>query len=78
MQLNFIPIKTRIVNPPKDEIWDILDNLEIVDGDIVFITSKILAIHQGRCVPVAEADKRNLSGKRRLIICRMKVIRDFM
>jgi len=50
MNLNFIPIKTRIVKPPKDEIWDILDGLETKDGDVVFITSKILAIHQGRCV----------------------------
>jgi len=47
--MKFIPIKTRVVNPPKDEIWDILDTLKIKDGDIVFITSKILAIHQGRC-----------------------------
>ena len=50
MKLDFISIRTRIVNPPKDEIWDIIDGLEIKDGDIVFITSKILAIHQGRCV----------------------------
>jgi len=50
MKLDFIPIKTRIIKPPKDEIWDIIDELKIKDGDIVFITSKILAIHQGRCV----------------------------
>jgi F420-0:gamma-glutamyl ligase len=56
--MNFIPIRTRIVKPPKDEIWDILDGLEIKDGDIVFITSKILAIHQGRCVK--GVDKRKL------------------
>jgi F420-0:gamma-glutamyl ligase len=54
MNFEFIPVKTRIVNPPKDEIWDILDNLTLQDGDIVFITSKILALHQGRCV---KADK---------------------
>jgi len=43
--------------PPHDEIWDILDNLEICDGDIVFITSKILAIHQGRCTPLVTSDE---------------------
>jgi len=59
MNLNFIPIKTRIVKPPKDEIWDILDGLQIKDGDIVFITSKILAIHQGRCVK-DDVDKEQL------------------
>ena len=50
MKINLIPISTRIVMPPKDEIWDILDGLDVREGDIVFITSKILAIHQGRCV----------------------------
>ena len=61
MKLNFIPIKTRIVMPPKDEIWDIIDALEIKDGDIVFITSKILAIHQGRCAK--GVDKEELIKK---------------
>ena len=58
--MNFIPIKTRVVNPPKDEIWDILDTLSVRDGDIVFITSKILGIHQGRCVAAADCDKETL------------------
>lgn len=46
--------------PPKDEIWDIIDGLEICDGDIIFITSKILGIHQGRCIPTAGTDKTEL------------------
>ncbi|MCL2586805.1 MAG: coenzyme F420-0:L-glutamate ligase [Firmicutes bacterium] len=58
--LNFIQIKTRIVHPPKDPIWDILDSLSLQEGDIVFITSKILAIHQGRCVPVKGNNKQDL------------------
>jgi len=57
--VNFISVKTRVVKPPKDEIWDIIDGLEIKDGDIVFITSKILAIHQGRCV-TGDVDKEQL------------------
>jgi len=60
MKLEFIPIKTRIVHPPKDEIWDILDSLKVKDGDIIFITSKIMAIHQGRCVPKDKANKQQL------------------
>jgi F420-0:gamma-glutamyl ligase len=60
MKFEFIPIKTRIVRPPKDEIWDVLDGLEIEDGDIIFITSKIMAIHQGRCVPKDKASKQQL------------------
>ena len=58
--MEFIKIKTRIVNPPKDEIWDVLDNLKLQSGDIVFITSKILAIHQGRCVPFGSVGKTEL------------------
>jgi F420-0:gamma-glutamyl ligase len=64
MKLDFIPIKTRIFQPPKDELWDILDALETVDGDIIFITSKIMAIHQGRCI---KKDKNNPTQKIDLI-----------
>jgi F420-0:gamma-glutamyl ligase len=63
MELEFIPIKTRIVHPPKDEIWDILDSLELRDGDIVFITSKILGIHQGRCVRSGTTSKEELIAR---------------
>ncbi|MDR1027009.1 MAG: coenzyme F420-0:L-glutamate ligase [Rickettsiales bacterium] len=59
-KLHFMRVKTRVVNPPKDEIWDIIDNLDVRDGDIIFITSKILGIHQGRCVPMEGADKLEL------------------
>ncbi len=60
MKLDFIPIKTRIVHPPKDEIWDIIDSLEVQEEDIIFITSKILAIHQGRTRKIGEIDKIRL------------------
>jgi F420-0:gamma-glutamyl ligase len=63
MNLEFLPIKTRIVHPPKDEIWDILDGLKLRDGDIVFITSKILGIHQGRTVRVGTVDKESLIAR---------------
>lgn len=33
MNLNFIPVKTRIVHPPRDDISDIIDSLEVKDGD---------------------------------------------
>jgi F420-0:gamma-glutamyl ligase len=60
MKIEFLPIKTRIVRPPVDEIWDIIDGLEIEDGDIVFVTSKIMAIHQGRTARVGEVAKEEL------------------
>ena len=41
MKLDFLPVKTRIINPPRDDISDILKSLDIQDGDIVFISSKV-------------------------------------
>ena len=60
MKLEFLPIKTRAICPPKDDIYDILDDLELKDGDIVFITSKIMAIHQGRTMKTSEITKEEL------------------
>ena len=52
--MKFIPIKTRPFLPPKDSIYPILDTSlpKLRDGDVLFITSKVLAIHQGRCVKI--------------------------
>lgn len=60
MKLEFIPVKTRIVRPPKDDIMDIIDGLNIQDGDIVFITSKIMGIHEGRTVKTDTTTKEDL------------------
>lgn len=50
--MKFIKVKTRKFLPPKDEIWNTLDKLKLKDGDILVITSKILAIHQGRTLKI--------------------------
>ncbi|MBO4643546.1 MAG: coenzyme F420-0:L-glutamate ligase [Alphaproteobacteria bacterium] len=61
MTFSFTPIKTRLVHPPKDDIYDILNALPpLKEKDIVFITSKILGIHQGRCVRCDQTDKTEL------------------
>ena len=52
--------KTRVVQPPKDDIYDIIGGLDVKDGDIIFITSKIIAIHQGRTCKVGEIQKEDL------------------
>ena len=63
MKLEFIPIKTRIIHPPKDDITDIIDSLNLKDGDIIFITSKILGLHQGRTMKTSEISKEDLIKK---------------
>jgi F420-0:gamma-glutamyl ligase len=60
---SLIPVKTRPLSPPQDNLWDALDPAlpQLQEGDVIAITSKVVAIHQGRCVPVgAVADKEKL------------------
>lgn len=61
--MKITPIKTRVVKAPKDNIYDLFDNLKINNGDIVAITSKIVSIHQGRCVPINSINKDELIKK---------------
>lgn len=63
--MQFIPIKTRTILPPKDDLFDVFDHYlqPLQEGDVLLITSKILAIHQGRCLPVQTTDKATLVAK---------------
>jgi dihydrofolate synthase / folylpolyglutamate synthase len=57
---SLIPVKTRPLVPPQDNLWDaLLPALPpLRNGDVVAITSKIVAIHQGRSVPVTKVGDR--------------------
>jgi dihydrofolate synthase / folylpolyglutamate synthase len=64
--MKFIPIKTRVMQPPRDDFFDLLAPhlSKIKDGDILFVTSKVLGIHQGRCVRIGpNVDKDALIKK---------------
>ncbi len=64
--MQFIPIKTNPILPPKEDIYGVLDKFlpKLKERDVLLITSKILAIHQGRCVKIApEIDKKELVKK---------------
>ncbi len=52
--MQFLPIKTRPFLPPKDDIYDLLNSFlpPLRNGDVLIITSKVLGIHQGRCVKI--------------------------
>ena len=67
--MQFIPIKTRILLPPKDDLFQIFDEyvLDVQDGDILFITSKVVAIHQGRCIPTPADEQEKRILKEQLI-----------
>jgi F420-0:gamma-glutamyl ligase len=49
-----IAIKTRVLKPPQDNLYEALDSslTDLQEGDVLCITSKVLSIHQGRCVKI--------------------------
>ena len=57
--MQFIPIQTRVMVPPKDDLFAVLDESlgDVREGDVVVVSSKVVAIDEGRCVPVADFDK---------------------
>ena len=65
--MQFIKVKTRPLLPPKDNIYDVIDQYlpKLKEGDILIITSKVLGIHQGRCVKIV---KDTPEEKNRLIM----------
>ncbi len=65
MCMQYIPIKTRVVTPPKDNLFAVLDEslTALKEGDILLVTSKIVAIHQGLCVPITGTNKKELVKK---------------
>ena len=64
--MDFLPIKTRKFIPPQDKgnLYKLLDEFlpQLKEKDVVVVTSKIVAIHQGRFVPA-----RSLAQKLELI-----------
>lgn len=58
-----LPIRTRVVGP-DDDIVDVVVSAagdELVAGDVLFVTEKIVAITQGRAYPVASITPRPLA-----------------
>ena len=62
--MQILPIKTRVLLPPKDNLWEVLDSSlpRLRERDVVVVTSKIVSIGEGRCVPIG-----TLSEKKALI-----------
>ncbi len=54
------PIKTKLIKPPQDDLFEWLSKIDfdLNNCDIFVITSKIVSIHQGRCVPIKNGDRQ--------------------
>jgi len=50
------------MRPPKDNIYNLIDMSlpKLAEGDVIFITSKIVSIHQGRCVAKSKLKNQKL------------------
>lgn len=60
--MQFIPVKTKIFLPPQDDLFHELETVlpPLLDSDVVLISSKVVAISEGRCLNIDEADKAKL------------------
>lgn len=57
-------VKTRIFLPPKDDLWDLLGAISsLKENSVVAVTSKVVAIGEGRCISVGTIDKDKLIAK---------------
>jgi dihydrofolate synthase / folylpolyglutamate synthase len=60
--MQLIPIKTRVLLPPHDDLFAALDEslTDVLPGDIIVVSSKVVSIHEGRCVPIDGTDRAAL------------------
>ena len=60
--MHYIPIKTRTFIPPQDNLFAVLDEslTDVQESDVIVVTSKVVSIHEGRCVPMEGTDKSEL------------------
>lgn len=57
-------IKTRKFLPPKDDLWDLLSVIKTLkENSVMAVTSKVVSIGEGRCVPFSETTKDELAIK---------------
>lgn len=60
------PIKTRVLVPPKDNLWEVLEQSlpQLKENTILSITSKIVSIGEGRCIPMKDVKDKDALIKR--------------
>ncbi len=57
-------IKTRKFMPPKDNLWDLLSAIKILkEYSVVAVTSKVVSIGEGQCIPLSSIEKDELIKK---------------
>jgi coenzyme F420-0:L-glutamate ligase len=59
--MNVHAIKTRKLLPPKDDLWEVLEHSlpQLQEDTVVAISSKVVSIGEGRCVPAADVTDKD-------------------
>lgn len=60
--MEILPVTVGVLTPPKDDLFSKIkaSTLELQEHDCIAIASKVVAIHQGRCVPRDQSKKEEL------------------
>jgi dihydrofolate synthase / folylpolyglutamate synthase len=63
--MNYTAVKTRPLVPPKDDLFAVLnESIQVLpEKSVVAVTSKVVAIHQGRCVAYESKEQRDELAK---------------
>jgi dihydrofolate synthase / folylpolyglutamate synthase len=61
--MQIFPYKLRILVPPQDDLRAAIlaAKLKLKEGDVVAISSKVVSIGEGACVPMSSSDKKELT-----------------
>ena len=61
--MQFIPIKTRRLDPPQDDLLAVFDECltDLKENDVVIVTSKVVSIHLGLCIKDSEMDREAMT-----------------
>lgn len=63
--MEVFPVKTRKIVPPQDNLELAIQETDISlqEGDCIAVTSKVVSIWQGRCVPVDSVEHKDILAK---------------
>lgn len=63
--MKIIAVQTKAIVPPKDSLFDAIkkSTFKPKNGDVIAVSSKVVAIHEGRCVPVKDRKEKESLAK---------------
>jgi len=58
-------VRTRTLQPPQDDLFEAIkkSSLDLKEGDCIAVTSKVVSILQGRCIPIDDVPHKDILAK---------------